>query len=31
MKVDPAILKEEFYRKYGDRRHNPVLFFHPGE
>ncbi len=30
MKADKNFLREEFFRKYGDRATNPVLFYSPG-
>jgi galactokinase len=30
MKADPHFLLEEFYKLYGDRAKEPVLFFSPG-
>jgi len=30
MKVDQPFLREEFFRLYGDRANEPVLFFSPG-
>ena len=30
MKADIDYLKEEFYRIYGDREREPVLFYSPG-
>lgn len=30
MKADKDFLKEEFFRKYGDRAKDPVLFYSPG-
>src|SRR5665647_540568 len=30
MKADKHFLREEFFKKYGDRATNPVLFYSPG-
>jgi galactokinase len=30
MKADKDFLREEFFKKYGDRAKNPVLFYSPG-